>query len=161
MISYWEEIQISVSCGFQFGNYPFDHHEGILEFVSSTITIDFLILRPHKIIYDNVWPNIIHSLAGDPIILSNLSLPFEFEFKFLSTFEKPDAYNYTASYVGMEIKMKRTRLGELLSGYYYPMAAFAFLSMISFLINPDVVSGNCYFNLKSYNFTNTYLTFKF
>ena len=146
LIAYWEEIQISFSCGFQFRNYPFDHHQCILEFVSRTSTTDVMNMKPHRIIYDNVLPRIMHSLADDPIILSNLSHRFEFEFKFLSTFEKTDAYNYTSSYVGIEIKMKRITLGELLSGYYYPMAAFASLSMISFLINPDVVSCNCYFH---------------
>ena len=41
---------------------------------------------------------------------------------------------------GMIIKMKRKSLGLLLGGYYYPTTAFALLSMISFLINPDIVS---------------------
>ena len=146
MIAYWEEVQLSFSCGFHFRNYPFDHHKCILEFGSSTLTTQVLNLKPNKIIYDNVLPCIMHSLADDPIVLSNLSHHFEFEFKFLSPSEKTDAYNYTSSRVGMEIKMKRITLGELLSGYYYPMAAFASLSMISFLINPDVVSCNCYFH---------------
>jgi hypothetical protein len=35
--------------------------------------------------------------------------------------------------------MKRKSLGQLLGAFYYPTSSFAFLSMISFLIKPDVV----------------------
>ena len=31
-------------------------------------------------------------------------------------------------------------LGQLLSGYYYPSGSFALLSIISYLIKPDMVS---------------------
>merc|ERR1712008_423919 len=36
---------------------------------------------------------------------------------------------------------KRKDFGKLLASYYYPMASFAVLSLISFLINPDVIPG--------------------
>merc|ERR1712008_263366 len=45
------------------------------------------------------------------------------------------------SFTGMLLTIKRKSYGQLLSGYYYPTASFALLSMISFLINPDVVPG--------------------
>ena len=45
--------------------------------------------------------------------------------------------------------LTRTSRGRLDSGYYYPMAAFALLSMISYLINPDIVSHPVYI-LKFY-----------
>ena len=105
-------------------------------------------LRPPKIIYDQAQglPTIKHSLAEDPIILSDSPHPFEFELSSKPAFEKTNVYNYSHSYAGMEIKMQRKTLGELLSGYYYPMAAFAILSVISYLIKPEMVS-NCF----SYN----------
>ena len=145
-IIYHEEVQLSFSCPFHFETYPFDSHVCILEMACPTWPSNKLMLKPNNIIYDHGSQPIKHSLGEDPIIFTNIRHPYEFEFKFLSTFEKTDAYNYTSSYVGIEIKMKRITLGELLIGYYYPMAAFAILSMISFLINPDVVSCNCYFH---------------
>ena len=139
-IEYHEEVQLSVSCPFNFEKYPFDSHLCTLEFGFPKNPVS---LKPSKIIYEHLPP---HSFGEDPIILSDLSHPFEFEFKFKPAFKKFNAHNYSTSYAGMEIKMKRKTLGELLIGYYYPMAAFAFLSMVSFLINPDVVSCNCYFH---------------
>ena len=139
---YSEEVQLSFSCEFHYDNYPFDSHVCTLEFTSQKIFADQLKLWPSFIVYEHVSPPIKRGFQDDPIVLNNLPHPFEFQFKFLPPYEKIDAYNYSHAYVGMEIKMVRNSLGELLSGYYYPMAAFAFLSMISFLIKPDIVSNS-------------------
>ena len=139
-IVYLEEVQLSVSCQFNFTKYPFDSHLCTLEFGSPQ---KYVSLKPSRIIYDHLPP---HSLGENPIILRDLSHPYEFEFKFKPAFKKFNADNYSTSWSGMEIKMKRKTLGELLIGYYYPMAAFAILSMISFLISPDVVSYTCFFH---------------
>ena len=138
---YGEELQLSFSCPFNFTNYPFDSHLCTLEFSCIAWPSDRLRLLPKHIYYEHVLPPIKYSLGDDPIILSDLSHPFEFEFNFKPAFEKINVHNFSSSYVGLEIKMKRKTLGELLSGYYYPMTAFALLSMISFLIKPDVVSN--------------------
>ena len=61
--------------------------------------------------------------------------------KALPIFEKIDSYGNAHSYTGMLIKMKRKSLGFLLGSYYYPTGIFALLSMISFLISPDIVSN--------------------
>ena len=74
----------------------------------------------------------------DPLVLNDLPFPFQFNLESLPAFEK--TYDDVYSYTGMLLKIKRTSLGQLLSGFYYPTGAFAFLSMISYLINPDVVS---------------------
>ena len=68
-----------------------------------------------------------------------MRLPFDFELQSLPK-SNISWQNFPFSYTGMKITMKRKILGDLLVGYYYPTAAFALLSMISFLINPDVVS---------------------
>ena len=82
------------------------------------------------------------STKGDPaIILNDLPFPFQFELESLPVFEQIfEGTTYT--YTGMLMRLKRKSLGQLLSGYYYPTATFAILSMVSFLINPDVVSLN-------------------
>ena len=140
-IVYGEEVQLSFSCPFNFENYPFDSHLCTLEFLASFWPSDKLRLLPKNIYYEHAVPPIKYSLGDDPFIVSDLSHPFEFEFNFKPAFEKINVHNFSSSYVGLEIKMKRKTLGELLSGYYYPMTAFALLSMISFLIKPDVVSN--------------------
>ena len=77
-------------------------------------------------------------------MLNNFPLPFEFELQPLPSFERR-IYNFNYSFTGMQIKLKRKGLGRLVTGYFCPTAAFALLSMISFLINPDVVSFNITF----------------
>ena len=144
LIVYQEEVQLSFFCPFRFENYPFDSHVCTLEFGSNSWPTNVLTLKPYNLIYDHVSPPLKHSLAEDPIILRDLPHPFEFEFSFKPSFEKTNAYNFSYSYAGMELKMKRKSLGKLLSSYYYPMAAFAFLSTISFLIKADVVS-TCFY----------------
>ena len=83
-----------------------------------------------------------YSTKGDPaIILNDLPFPFQFELESLPVFEQI-LEEATYTYTGMLMRLKRKSLGQLLSGYYYPTATFAILSMVSFLINPDVVSLN-------------------
>ena len=144
LIVYQEEVQLSFFCPFRYEKYPFDSHNCTLEFGSNNWPSNVLTLKPFTISYEHVSPPLKHWLGEDPIILTDLPHPFDFEFKFKKTFEKMNAYNFSYSYAGMEIKMKRKSLGKLLSSYYYPMAAFAFLSTISFLIKADVVS-TCFY----------------
>ena len=82
--------------------------------------------------------------GGDPIIINSLPYPFEFQLESIEAYNKTIADNYGNDYyhshTGMRIKMERKSLGLLASKYYYPTATFAILSLISFLIDPDVVS---------------------
>ena len=87
-----------------------------------------------------VFGNISTKFGGDPIIIDNLPLPFGFQLVVLPTFELKDIYKMSFSYTGIVLKMRRKSPGQLLSGYFYPTAAFALLSMISFVIKPDMVS---------------------
>jgi hypothetical protein len=75
----------------------------------------------------------------DSIIIDNSTLPFEFELESLAEKER-DYSHFRVSMTGMHLKIKRKSLGLLLSGYYYPTTSFALFSMVSFIINPDVVS---------------------
>ena len=66
-------------------------------------------------------------------------LPFDVEMKSMETFGILDAgYNY--SYAGMAVHFSRNGIGTLLGGFYAPTTVFKVLSLISFNINPEVVS---------------------
>ena len=71
--------------------------------------------------------------------LSDGHLPYSFSI--LGKKEFPIT-NYEWDYpaIGIRIRLKRKTLGTLIGGFYIPTALFAILSMISFFINPDVVS---------------------
>ena len=77
----------------------------------------------------------------DPIILTSLPFPFEVQISYLPTFKEFNSFTEMEhSGTGMSLSLKRASMDHLSSGYYYPTTAFALLSMISYLINPDIVS---------------------
>ena len=132
---YFEQLQLTLSCAFNFVTFPFDSHECYMKYGDYIYGTEKLTLTPSIIMYGNYRT----SVGEGHIILNDSTLPFEFELQYLPSFEKK-RLNQSYSITGMNIKMRRNSLGHLLCAYYYPTAAFAFLSMISFLINPDVVS---------------------
>ena len=132
-LEYSEEIKLTFFCSFQFTDFPFDVHECRIEFGDDAYGTSGIKFETATVAYQDSET----SIGDPPIILDNLPFPFEFQLEALPAFEKVYDDNY--SYTGMLLKMKRKSLGQLLSGYYYPTATFAFLSMISFLIKPDVV----------------------
>ena len=137
-MEYGEEFLLTFSCGFNFKDYPFDSHVCKMEFGDQTLSTKKLILDSSEIIYNDIK----HSLGDDPIIVGNSNLPFTFHLSSLESYEwtdPNDGATVSYSFTGLVMKISRKSYGKLLSGYYYPMAAFAVLSMISFLIKPDVV----------------------
>ena len=132
---YMEKVQLTLRCPFHFHKFPFDSHTCFLELGNFNPNV---VLNSTNIIYGNVKTQV----GDDPIILSDSPLPFEFQLKSLPSSRISNYGDDGLSYplTGMIIKMKRKSLGRLLGGYYFQTTAFASLSMISFLINPDVVS---------------------
>ena len=133
-----ELFQLTFSCHFDFSEFPFDYHECPIEYgdnVFSQAQMRFNITQA-------VFGNVSTKTGGDPINLDNLPFPFEFQLAVLPTFEIKKILmtkKVPFSYTGIVLKMRRKSPGQLLCGYFYPTAAFALLSMISFLIKPDVV----------------------
>ena len=135
---YIEDFHLTFSCGFNLKNYPFDSHVCKLEYADQTLSTEVVILGSPTIIYEDKS----HSLGDDPIIIENSNLPFKFYLNTTAAYEKKDLVDgYLYSFTGLTIKISRKSYSMLLSGYFYPMAAFALLSMISYLIKPDMVSN--------------------
>ena len=138
-MAYVEDLQITFFCQFQFIDYPFDSHDCTLNYSDKTLGLmNNVTLTPAKINFGNIQ----HKLGDDPIILDHL--PFELKLTSLPSFNKIGGSGQAISTTGMHLKMKRKDFGKLLASYYYPMASFAVLSLISFLINPDIVSYSYY-----------------
>ena len=132
---YAEEFQLTFPCRFHLSKFPFDSHECSIYFGDERYSTDELRI-------DNVtlldWNNgLSYYVDYEPLILEDLALPYRLELEVLPIREKGVYYN--VSQAGILIRIERESLGQLLSGYYYPTVSFALLSMISFLINPDVV----------------------
>ena len=134
---YGVPLQLTFSCRFDFAKFPFDSHECPMEIGERIKETRDVLYNASQILHGNQSNQI-----GDlPIILDNLTFPYEFHLQSLPVFQKSNSYGYTYSYTGMLMKIKRKSLGQLLPGFYYPTASFALLSMISFLITPDKVSA--------------------
>ena len=133
-LKYHEEFQLTISCHFNFKNFPFDMNECPIYFGNDLYSTDELIFDRIKIYYADA----VTSQGKDSIFIDDMALPFEFELEALAM--KQTSFNFNSSLVGTLITMRRNSLGQLLSGYYYPTASFALLSMVSFLIDPAVVS---------------------
>ena len=126
---------MTFSCHFHLSKFPFDYHECPIYFGDKRYSTNTLSINDIRVNHGKSWTGV----GDDPLIVDELALPFGFELEALPTKEKDIDYNYNVSQAGMIIKIKRESIGQLLSGYYYPTTSFALLSMISFLINPDVV----------------------
>ena len=126
---------MTFSCHFHLSKFPFDSHKCPIYFEDRRYSTNTLSINDIRVSYAKSWTGV----GDDPLILYDLGLPYEFELEALPTKEKDIDYNYNVSQAGMVIKIKKRSLGQLLSGYYYPTTSFALLSMVSFLINSDVV----------------------
>ena len=135
---YGVQLQLTFSCRFDFAGFPFDSHECPMEFGERLGETKDVTYNTSHIIYGNESQRI----GEHPIIINNLAFPYEFHLQSLPVFQKSNSYDSTYSYTGMVMKVQRKSLGQLLSGYYYPTASFALLSMISFLIKPEKVSDS-------------------
>ena len=136
-MQYGEEFQLTFPCRFHLAKFPFDSHEcsiyfGDIRYTTNELRLDFVNLKDWS---SNNGPST--SVGGDPLILDDLALPFGFELEVLPTKEKD--INYNVSMAGILIRIERESFGMLLSGYCYPTISFALLSMVSFLIHPDMV----------------------
>ena len=130
---YREGFQVKFSCAFKFTNFPFDSQACCLDY---QVVEKNMVSNTATIIYGNDT-----TADNSPIVIKSLPLPFEITITPIQTNKQYDKYekeNY--NHTGMCLKMERTSQLFLLCSFYYPTTAFALLSIISFLIKPDMVS---------------------
>ena len=129
---YGERYQLTFFCHFDLHKFPFDSNECRIEYGDYLGGINY---TAATIVYDDRTTRD----GAASILIDDLPYPFEFEIQSIPTFNRTIG-EWTFSSTGMLLKMKRKSFRKLISGFYYPTASFALLSMISFLIKPDVVS---------------------
>ena len=138
-LDYSEEFQLTFPCRFHLSKFPFDSHECPIYFEDERAYGTWELTITDVTIHYRSSQQSLTTIGYDPLILDDLALPFGIELEVLPIREEDTGINYSVSQAGMLIRIKRDSLGQLMSGYYYPTTSFALLSMISFLINPDVV----------------------
>ena len=132
-MKYVEALNMQFSCLFIFNLFPFDSHKCCIEYGNMQGDSDNVMLNA-VVNYGN------KTTRDGPFEVNDLPFPFQIEIESMPASRKINIDSgKTYSYAGMCFRFNRTTRGHLISGYYYPTASFAFLSMISYLIQPDVV----------------------
>ena len=132
-MKYGEALQMKFSCHFNFNEFPFDSQTCCIEYGNVRGSSDKVILNRAIVTYDGN-----KTTRDGPFELNEL--PFHLEIESLpKSIKFETARENSFFYTGMCFKINRITRGQLISGYYYPTASFAFLSTISYLIKPDVV----------------------
>ena len=122
---YKELLKIELFCNFDFDNFPFDSHDCDLFFGSNYLSNNYVKLQPPKI--------------GNSEFFET-DLPFEIRIQELEAFNiNIVGYNYSHS--GCKLHLKRNTIGPIVAKFYGPIALFSTLSLMSFSINPKVVSN--------------------
>ena len=132
---YAELIQETLTCDFKFNKFPFDEHECYLRFHNPHLIKSFLTLTPTKIYVHSKSTNV----SQPSVSIDNSRLQYTITVDSIeTTMTQSTVDEYVNS--GLKLKLQRRNIGQLLGGYFGPTAIFALLSLISFIINPDIVS---------------------
>jgi hypothetical protein len=137
---YSEEVQVTVSCDFDFRLYPFDSHECHVDFGDPVYEANVLVFSDNINIYFDGHHTAVY--ADSPIALSKVVLPYDIEIKAKGPFEYlMPGINEIYCYTGIKFTFTRNSLGLLMGGFYGPTGTFALLSLISFVIDANAVSN--------------------
>ena len=130
-------LEIELYCHFDFQNFPFDHHHCLFAFGSSELIPKFLTFNPTRIRYENVLKICIDQ--SENVSVKQNRLPFEISLSCIMPFIQFEA-GFDHSYAGIEINFTRNSFGTLIGGFYIPTGIFAYLSLISFSIDVNMVN---------------------
>ncbi len=128
---------MTVSCDFRFFDFPFDIHWCNFDLGDPILEDNWIVFNTVKVFYRNE-----SNIDGNiPMVVDRLRLPFEVTLTPRKSYRKfLSSYQANFSYTGVELFLQRDRLGKLAAGYFLLTGTFAILSILSFFINPDVVS---------------------
>ena len=142
MMEMSEIIRVTVFCDFDFSDFPFDDQECDLSLYDpinswTWITInetDYL-CNNGTCIQDKEWT----------MLQNQNKIPYSIRMKNIGTDDR--TFGNSAFYVeswsisSIRFSFQRNSLGLLLGSFYFPTGLFAFLSMGSYIINPEMVSA--------------------
>ena len=132
---YQQTLKVEIYCDLDFTSFPFDSHECDLKFGASSSYSSSLILNEPRLRYKDQK----REFGEGPLNFNPSRLAFNISLESLKEFEFSQA-GYKYSFTGMRITMTRNNYGLLIGGYYGPTIIFSLLSLVSFSINPDIVS---------------------
>ena len=142
-----EMMKVTVYCDFDFSSFPFDQQECNISLRERHLTSDI-------IFNENITLYCKGQMCNEPEnglikLPDQHGISYQINMKLMGVTNLSfygDIYSY--SYSTIKFSLERNTLGLLIGGFYLPTGLFAFLSLGSYIINPDIVSE---ISLKYYN----------
>ena len=160
----FEALKVTVYCDFDFQAFPFDEQYCDFSLFETDHNSKWVILEE---VEDFLYygGNRSQYLKNGWISLPEQhEIPYTIRMKNMGTKNVYSEYSYGPPYSHQTIQfvLKRSSLSLLIGSFYVPSGLFAFLSIGSFIINPEIVSKSCLKNSSIFSFLNSYsLCFRF
>ena len=144
----YQSFKVKFSCEFHFENVPFDSHFCQLSFGMPLYSNKTIFFPPIKILGKDTKVTTLDD--KDYVPIPNNHLPYDFALA-TKDFILDYNYGYWSPHTVLIIKANRSKIGTLIGGFFGPTAIFALLSMISYMIVPEMVI-NVSITLSSFDF---------
>ena len=136
LMQFGDVITQTVSCEMDFTLFPFDHHSCDMIFYLTQHPSDYVMFDSPMVFkgQNNV------SIGEESMNIPTKRLPYTISVESLNT-SIVYTLNRKRSATGVRFHFARNSIGLLLGGYYLPTGIFASLSLVSFIIKPEIVPG--------------------
>ena len=133
-----------MSCELHFQAFPYDFHECIINFKNWYGAIDTVKLQSPEIYMLDKEGKEIGGSEFNYEESGRLNYNFNLE-SLPNTVYLENGRNFSLAQVKLNFQRTEKSQAEIFSGYHTTTGVFAFLSLFSFFINPEVVPGTNYF----------------
>ena len=141
---YSEVFTTKLSCDMNFGSFPYDYHDCIINFKNWYGSEWRVQLQSPKI---SMLDKNGLEIGGSKFNYTKSGrLNYNFNLESLpNTVYLENGRNFSLAQVKLNFQRTEKSQAEIFSGYHTTTGVFAFLSLFSFFINPEVVPGTNYF----------------
>ena len=135
-----EVLKVTINCNYDLGSFPFDYQECDFSLIVQLNSVEFVILNEigqHGLAYKGKF---IYNITTLP---QQYGIPYKIAMKSLgvgnvSMYDESIGNAYSSS--TFRFSFQRNSIDLLLGSFYIPTGLFGFLSMASYIMNPDTVS---------------------